>query len=79
MSRVQTPARRTRHALLVSDIDREVVRRGGLEAFARLAWPYVDPAPLVWSWHLSELCTHLEAVSRGENQTTRDQRPAGHG
>ncbi len=79
MSRVQTPARRTRHALLVSDIDREVVRRGGLEAFARLAWPYVDPAPLVWSWHLSELCTHLEAVSRGEIQRLVINVPPGTG
>lgn len=37
-----------------------------LAAFVRLAWPYVESVPLIWSWHLDELCTHLEAWIRFE-------------
>jgi predicted phage terminase large subunit-like protein len=48
------------------DIDRETVRRRGLMQFVRLAWDTVDPQALVESWHLEEICAHLEAVSRGE-------------
>ena len=44
-------------------------RADGLEslaAFVKLAWPYVESVPLIWSWHLDELCTHLEAWIRFE-------------
>ena len=36
-----------------------------LEAFVKAAWPTLDPAPLEWSWHLSAMCEHLEAVCDG--------------
>ena len=49
-----------------ADLDREAVRRYGLREFVRLAWPQVEPAPLVWGWHLDAVCEHLEAVTRDE-------------
>ena len=47
-------------------LDRERVRKGGLHEFLRLAWSIVDTSPFRDGWHLQEMCTHLEAVSRGE-------------
>jgi predicted phage terminase large subunit-like protein len=44
-------------------------RADGLEslaAFVKLAWHQIEPEPLIWSWHLDELCTHLEAWIRFE-------------
>lgn len=48
------------------EVDRELVARGGLWAFVQLAWEQVEPDPLVPSWHMEEICIHLEAVSREE-------------
>lgn len=48
--------------------DRYAVHSGGLAAFARLAWPHIDPAPLRWSWHHELICERLERVSRGETR-----------
>lgn len=48
------------------ETDRELVERGGLWAFVQLAWPEVEPDPLVPSWHMKQICLHLEAVSREE-------------
>lgn len=48
------------------ELDRALVKRGGLYEFLRLAWPLVEPSTFVPNWHLEELCAHLEAVSRGE-------------
>lgn len=59
----------TAEALAFEDdpsIDVEAVRRGGLAMFVQLAWHIVESSPLVWGWHLEEVCKHLEAVSRGE-------------
>lgn len=47
-------------------LDVEAVRRGGLRAFVEAAWSEVESSPMVWGWHLEEICKHLEAVSRGE-------------
>lgn len=54
--------------LEVSDAeeDREAVRRYGFREFVRLAWPRVEPAPLIWGWHLDAVCEHLEAWLRDE-------------
>ena len=46
-------------------LDREQSRRS-FERFARLAWSVVEPNPCVWNWHMSAICQHLEAVSRGD-------------
>jgi predicted phage terminase large subunit-like protein len=48
-------------------IDRALVSRGGLYEFMRVAWHQVEPtSPFVGNWHLENVCSHLEAVSRGE-------------
>lgn len=60
-------------------VDQEIVRRGSFYDFARMAWPLIDPAPLVLNWHLEEKCTHLEAVSRGEIKKLVINEPPGSG
>ena len=32
--------------------------------FAQEAWTHIDPAPLVWSWHLDEWCDALEEAAK---------------
>lgn len=44
----------------------QVLGKGVLWDFAQLAWPQIEPDPLVPSWHMEEICAHLAAVSRGE-------------
>lgn len=35
--------------------------------FVKEAWEVLEPeTTLVWNWHLDALCSHLEAISRGE-------------
>ena len=49
------------------EMDREIVRRGGLRAFIELAWPTVEGGvPYSSNWHIDAICDHLEAVSRGD-------------
>jgi hypothetical protein len=48
------------------EAERELCRRS-LAAFAKRAWPILEPAtPLKWGWALDAMCEHLEAVSRGD-------------
>lgn len=61
------------------ETDRELVRRGTLADFFRMVWPLVDPATLVWNWHLDEKCKHLEAMSRGEIRRLIINEPPGCG
>lgn len=62
----------------VSAVEREIVRRRGLRAFVRLAWPHVEPGRLVWGWHVDAICDHLEAVSRGDIRDLLLLIPPGH-
>jgi len=40
--------------------------RNSLEVFVKLAWPLLNPGvPLIWGWHLSAVCEHLEAAKNG--------------
>jgi len=66
MSRI--PVARIEHELArrAIECDRATVREGGLRAFVELAWTQVEPLEFVPGWHIDEMCTHLEAVSRGE-------------
>lgn len=48
------------------DLDLEKVRRGGLKAFTKLAWPHVEPGPLIWNWHLDVMLEALEASYSGQ-------------
>lgn len=50
----------------VDDIERSVCA-DSLAAFARLAWPILEPATdLKWGWALDAICEHLEAVTKGD-------------
>lgn len=40
--------------------------RMSLRRFVKGAWKQVEPAPLVWNWHLDALCDHLSYVTLGE-------------
>jgi predicted phage terminase large subunit-like protein len=38
-----------------------------LKTFVELTWSIVEPTtPLAWNWHLDIICSHLEAIHRGE-------------
>lgn len=52
--------------------------RASLSEFVRQAWPLVEPAPLVWGWHVEAICKHLEAVARGEIRKLLINVPPGH-
>jgi predicted phage terminase large subunit-like protein len=55
------------------------VAEGKLSAFARMAWPIVNPGrPLVWNWHMDAICEHLEAITRGEIHRLIVNVPPGH-
>jgi predicted phage terminase large subunit-like protein len=34
--------------------------------YAKAAWPWVEPDPLIWNWHLDCYAEHLEAVTSGQ-------------
>lgn len=63
----------------LASADRERVRFGGFETFARLALPHVPGVsrPL-WGWHLSEICTHVEALYAGACGELIANLPPGH-
>lgn len=46
--------------------ERELIRRGGLYEFFKLAWSQIESVPFLENWHIEVMCEHLEAVSRGE-------------
>jgi predicted phage terminase large subunit-like protein len=50
----------------LAGVERDLIARKGFAEFVRRAWPQVEPAPLVWGWHLDAICEHLEAVARRE-------------
>lgn len=52
--------------------------RRSFALFVQQAWPHVDPAPLVWNWHLDALCIHLQAVTDGEINRLLINIPPGH-
>lgn len=52
--------------LSLVDTQRELIKRKGLLAFVKRAWPSVVPSEFVPGWHIEEICTHLEAVTRGD-------------
>jgi len=46
--------------------------------FVKLAWPQIDPAPLVWNWHVEAVCDHLQAVTEGRIKRLIINIPPGH-
>lgn len=52
---------------------------GSLEAFAKLIWPVVNPnRELLWTWHMTATCRHLEAWLNGTIQRLIINMPPGH-
>jgi predicted phage terminase large subunit-like protein len=45
--------------------DREIVRIGGLHAFALLSWNITEGWNLVNNWHIKTMCRYLELFDRG--------------
>src|SRR3954462_14984363 len=58
-------------------IDAELVRRGGLLEFVRQAWPLVESAPFVASWHIGAMCEFLQAVNARQIRTAVINIPPG--
>lgn len=48
-----------------TELDRLLAERSLIE-FIRQAWPIVESAPFIDNWHISAICEHLEAVTRGQ-------------
>lgn len=49
------------------DIDRALIKKGGLSQFIKLAWKQVEPARIFISgWHIDAIAEHLEAISAGK-------------
>jgi predicted phage terminase large subunit-like protein len=49
------------------DLDRALVKKGGLKKFIELSWHQIEPAKeFMPGWHIDALCEHLEAISKGE-------------
>lgn len=48
------------------ELDRQLVKKGGLYKFMELGWSQIESEAFVAGWHVEEVCIHLEAVSRGE-------------
>jgi len=46
--------------------------------FVKRAWSRIDPAPLVWNWHLDALCSCLQAVTEGRVRELLINIPPGH-
>jgi predicted phage terminase large subunit-like protein len=55
----------------------ERARRSFAE-FCKRAWREIDPAPLVWGWHLDAICEHLQAVHDGRIRRLVINVPPGH-
>lgn len=47
------------------ELHREFTRRSFAD-FVRIAWPMIEPNPLVWSWHMGAICEHLQACTLGQ-------------
>lgn len=52
--------------------------RRSFSYFAARAWEEVDPAPLVWGWHMQAICDHLQAVTEGKIRRLLINVPPGH-
>ena len=58
--------------------DRELVRRGGFEAFVRLAFPIIEPGRTYeTNWHIGLICKHLEDVRTGRTRRLAIHVPPG--
>jgi predicted phage terminase large subunit-like protein len=48
------------------NLDRAVIKKGGLKKFIELSWHQIEPGKIyIPGWHIDAICEHLEAISRG--------------
>lgn len=59
------------------DVEAELMRRS-FKHFVKSAWAQIDPAPLIWGWHMDALCDHLQAVTEGKMLKLIINIPPGH-
>jgi predicted phage terminase large subunit-like protein len=66
------PALRRRFGAILQNVPKAPVpgevdpRTMSLAQFVRWSWPHLEPGtPLVWSWHIEAICTHVEALLLG--------------
>lgn len=48
------------------------------EAFVLRAWSQIDTSELLWGWHMSALCLHLQAMAEGKIRRLIINIPPGH-
>jgi predicted phage terminase large subunit-like protein len=61
------------------ELERSLVKKGGLRQFIKLAWHQVEPArPFVSGWHIDAIAEHLEAISIGKLNRLVINIPPGH-
>ena len=48
------------------EVDVELVKRFGFSKFVELAWPQIEAQDLIFEPHMGLVCSHCEAVSKGE-------------
>jgi len=42
------------------ELEKDIIKEGGLAEFIKLSWNLVEPDPLVWNWHIDLICYALE-------------------
>jgi predicted phage terminase large subunit-like protein len=53
--------------LTLINLDRAVIKKGGLKKFIELSWYLIEPGKeFVTGWHIDAICEHLEAISKGQ-------------
>jgi hypothetical protein len=48
----------------IINLDRAVIKKGGLKKFIELSWHEIEPGkPFMSGWHIDAICEHLEAIT----------------
>ncbi len=56
-----------KQASTLIDLDRALIKKGGLKKFIELSWHQVEPGKsFIPGWHVDAICNHLEAISKGQ-------------
>jgi predicted phage terminase large subunit-like protein len=66
-----------RHAKSATELEHGLAARS-FKWFVKVAWTQIDPAPLVWNWHVEAICDHLQAVTEGKIKRLVINIPPGH-
>jgi hypothetical protein len=51
----------------IINLDRALIKKGGLKKFIELSWQEIEPGkPFLSGWHIDAICEHLEAITHGK-------------